>query len=84
MSTSNDAAKVLLEIKRQLDWRGPSGKAAGHVVIKRDDGQTLWDEFAKPRPADEKPADVPYDKSTAGRGVNGFLSSYRPELYCEE
>lgn len=32
---------VLAEIDRQLDWRGPSGKGQGHIVLGRDEAAYL-------------------------------------------
>ncbi len=32
---------VLKVIKQQLDWRGPSGKAQGHIVLTREQAEAL-------------------------------------------
>jgi hypothetical protein len=32
---------VLKVIKQQLDWRGPSGKAQGHIVLTREQAEVL-------------------------------------------
>ena len=29
-------ADVLANIREQLDWRGPSGKCMGHIVLTRE------------------------------------------------
>lgn len=34
-------ADVLAEIKKQLDWRGPSDKTQGHVVLPREMAEYL-------------------------------------------
>ena len=36
---------VLLNIKEQLDWRGPSGRPQGHVVLEREAAHVLIDEM---------------------------------------
>lgn len=75
-------ATALEEIKRQLDWRGPTGKMQGHIVIRREEAEALWEEFGKLRPDNgEKSQALAWDRCTAGAGPAGFLSSYRPELY---
>ena len=28
--------EVMEEIRRQIDWRGPSGRTMGHIVIERE------------------------------------------------
>ena len=33
--------EVIKEIKRQLDWRGPSGKPQGHIVLTRVQAEAL-------------------------------------------
>ena len=42
-STSQETTvqMVLVEIKRQLDWRGPSGRVQGHVVLPRNLAERL-------------------------------------------
>lgn len=37
--------EILDELAHQLDWRGPSGKAMGHIVLGRDDASTLVNEI---------------------------------------
>lgn len=32
----NTMYEIMEEIQRQIDWRGPSGAAMGHIVIERD------------------------------------------------
>lgn len=32
---------VLLDIKKQLDWRGPAGRPLGHVVLEREIAEFL-------------------------------------------
>jgi hypothetical protein len=32
---------VLKVINQQLDWRGPSGKAQGHIVLTREQAEVL-------------------------------------------
>jgi BMFP domain-containing protein YqiC len=34
-------ADVLAEIRRQLDWEGPTGSKMGHIVITRDQAEYL-------------------------------------------
>lgn len=34
-------SEVVAEIRKQLDWRGPNGKAAGHVVLERAAAELL-------------------------------------------
>ena len=33
--------EVMAEIAAQLAWRGPSGKPLGHIVLDREQAQTL-------------------------------------------
>jgi len=39
---ANDIISGLEEIKSQLDWKGPNGKVAGHIVLKRENAVTLF------------------------------------------
>lgn len=32
---------VVAEIRKQLEWRGPNGKSAGHVVLERAAAELL-------------------------------------------
>jgi hypothetical protein len=48
---------VAAEIKRQLDWKGATGRPAGHVVIKRNDALVLIEaikQLPKPPPEEKK------------------------------
>jgi hypothetical protein len=41
MTASSELQEILDELAHQLDWRGPTGKRMGHVVLSRGDGVTL-------------------------------------------
>ena len=34
--TMNTMYEIMEEIQRQIDWRGPTGAAMGHIVVERD------------------------------------------------
>jgi hypothetical protein len=34
-------AEVLAEMQKQIDWRGPTGRSMGHVVITREQATVL-------------------------------------------
>lgn len=36
-------AEVLAEMQKQIDWRGPTGRSMGHVVITREQATVLLD-----------------------------------------
>jgi len=35
-------AEILADIRAQLDWRGPTGRPQGHVVIPHKDAEVLY------------------------------------------
>lgn len=41
MTSDLKPVEVIKEIKRQLDWRGPSGKPQGHIVLTREQAEAL-------------------------------------------
>lgn len=45
MTHSRDlaASVVLSALAEQLDWRGPSGRPLGHIVLPREQAQILLD-----------------------------------------
>lgn len=50
-------AAVLAEMQKQIDWRGPTGRSMGHVVITRDAAIVLLNSLKPvepPPPADER------------------------------
>lgn len=32
----NTMYEIMEEIQRQIDWRGPTGRTMGHIVVERD------------------------------------------------
>lgn len=32
----NTLHEIMNEIQRQIDWRGPTGRTMGHIVVERD------------------------------------------------
>ena len=39
--------EVLDKMAHDLDWRGPTGKPLGHIVLSRDDASTLVNEIMR-------------------------------------
>jgi hypothetical protein len=39
--TVDALAAIVAEVERQLEWRGPTGRAQGHVVLERPQAELL-------------------------------------------
>jgi hypothetical protein len=41
VTDDDEVRRVMERIREQLDWRGPTGKVLGHVVLSRADAEIL-------------------------------------------